>query len=113
MIHNTIRTSGILTKTDLRCQLTDILQAVSQVTNIPATELGQKNREQLIVDARAVYCVVAHGAGYTRVEIGAAINRHHSTVTHHLKIMQYRLKMEERAQNHVKRVEAILYPVEK
>lgn len=76
----------ILYETEHRFALNDeIKKIVAKSTMVDAKEITSKSRRQDVFYARMLYAVLLRRCNYTLRNIGAAINREHSTVIYCLK----------------------------
>lgn len=57
-----------------------LLNAVSEVFNVPASKLRSKNRHREVALGRQVGMTIAYEAGLTCREIGDYFNKNHSTI---------------------------------
>lgn len=67
---------------DRTIKLTQILERVSELSNVTVGEMRSTCRERYIIDARHAFCYIArlHGNYYSYREIADEINRDHCTV---------------------------------
>jgi IS30 family transposase len=52
-------------------------------------DISVTNQKQGVVDARAVYSKILRERGYSLEVIGKSLNKHHSTILHHLKNIDF------------------------
>ena len=61
--------------------LRSILETVSQEADVPVSSLKSASRQWVHVLPRYAYCYIAYEVyGYTLVQVGSYINRHHTTI---------------------------------
>lgn len=63
----------------------EIIHDVLQGTAVTRKELLSKRRKYIIVQKRKEVAIIASQHGYTRKQVGEALNRDPSTITHYLK----------------------------
>ena len=62
-----------------------LFQIIQQQTGLTREQITGKRRQERLVYARRIICLYMKDAGYTTPEIGDAINRDRTNVTHILK----------------------------
>lgn len=63
-------------------ELQELMETVAKRHEMSVGELVEKRSSQRYVKARADFCIMAKGMGYSFPQIGKALGRHHTTVVH-------------------------------
>lgn len=83
-----------------------LLYLISGEFNCSVDEIRGGNREQHLVNARRVFCMLAKKhLGFTLKQIGAELNRHHATVLNALTRLEDLRHVKDPIEGSIKRIE--------